>query len=217
MNLFFAIVLGIFGFTVGITTPFVSDKIIQYKCIRNEKEIPAKIFWKWYNRSIPIILNATFWTLAAMQLNNPISAVLISILFALSILFAVIDLRIHMIPNEMVLVTLVIGGLFQLVQYGFKPLLIAFACMIGMMLLFLVVGYIVGMGKVGAGDIKLAGAMGLVLGYPAVLNSAFVMSIVILAYCFFGIWFKKLTLVTMFPFAPFMMIGMLTALGIIIF
>ena len=217
MNLFFAIVLGIFGLAAGIATPFVSDKIIVYKCTKSGKQISAKPFWKWYNRGIPIVLNAAFWTLAALQLKNPVSAVLISVLFSISILFAVIDYRIHIIPNEMVLVTFVIGILFQLVTYGLKAALIAFACMFGMMLLFLIVGFIVGMGKVGAGDIKLAGVMGIALGYPAIMNAALVMSIAILAYCFFGVWFRKLTLVTMFPFAPFMMLGMVSALGIIIF
>jgi len=217
VNLFFAIFLGILGLAVGIATPFVSDKIILYKCTKSEKQIPIKPFWKWYSRGIPVLLNAAFWSLAALKLSNPFGAVLISILVSVSVLFAVVDYQIHIIPNEMILVTLVIGGLFQVVQFGLVPFLIAIGCMFGMMLLFLIVGFIVGMGKVGAGDIKLAGVMGLALGYPAIMNAALVMSIVIFLYCFFGIWFRKLTMVSFFAFAPFMMIGMISALGLIIF
>ena len=207
---------GVAGLISGIAIPTVSDKIIQNKCIRNKKEIPDHNFWKWYTRGISIILNTIFWTLAGLFLENPVSAFLISVLCTLSILFAVIDLQIRLIPNEMVLFTMAVGGMFQLIQYGFKSFLIAIACMLGMILLFLLVGFIVGLGKVGAGDIKLAGAMGLSLGYPAIFNGALVMSVVIIAYCFIGVWFRKLTMVTMFPFAPFMMIGMVSSLGIII-
>lgn len=216
MNLFFAIILGLAGLAAGIITPYISDRIIKHKCSVNNKSFPDKPFWKWYVRAIPIIINTAFFAAAGYFMENPGAAILISVLAGMSVIFTVIDLRIRIIPNEMVLAMLAVGAVFQLVQYGFRGLLIALACMFVLMLLFLIVGLIVGLGKVGAGDIKLAGAMGLALGYPAVINAALIMSAAIIAYCFFGVWFKKLTLVSMFPFAPFMMLGTVSALGMIV-
>jgi prepilin signal peptidase PulO-like enzyme (type II secretory pathway) len=170
---------------------------------------------RWFQLIICIV-NGILWTVTALKLA-PVPSLLCSILFTLAIIFAVIDIRIHTIPNELLAVTLAVGILFQLFQFGVKSLLIASACMLILAVLYLLVGFILGMDKIGAGDVKLAGVMGLVLGFPAIVTAILFMSISIILYCVIGIWIKKLTLISMFPFAPFMMFGMSVALCGILF
>jgi leader peptidase (prepilin peptidase)/N-methyltransferase len=217
VNLFFVVFQGISGLIIGFFTPHISDKVMKAKCLQRDKEIPPNQFRNKIVHGFLCIINSAFWTAASFLMENPLSAFFISLLFTLALLFAMIDFSIHLIPNEMVLITLFVGILFQFTQFGWKDLLIAFVCMFAMMLLFTLVGFLVGLGKVGAGDIKLAGIMGIALGYPALLTAVLVMSAAIIAYCFFGIWFRKLTLVSMFPFAPFMMLGMTASLSLILF
>ena len=98
-----------------------------------------------------------------------------------------------------------------------KALLTALICMLVLAMLYLFVGFILGMDKIGAGDVKLAGVMGLILGHPAIVTAILFMSLSIILYCVIGIWIKKLTLISMFPFAPFMMFGMMVSLCQILF
>ncbi|MDD4583788.1 MAG: prepilin peptidase [Eubacteriales bacterium] len=135
-------------------------------------------------------------------------SLILALLFSLALIISIIDLSIHIIPNELVLAMIALGVLFQLLYFDWKSMMIAMACLLVLMGIFAGLAAILGFSKVGAGDVKLAGAMGLVLGYPYILTAVFVMSAVMLLYCVIGIFIGKLTLVSMFPYAPFLMIGM---------
>jgi len=210
------IVFGVAGLLLGFLIPPISRRIISIKCKKQNKVVKGNHMDKLWFQITVCICNGILWTTVAFKLA-PVSALLCSVLVTLAILFAIIDIRIHMIPNELVLVTLGVGTLFQLVHFGVRSLLLSLLCMLVMMLIYLLVGLILGMDKVGAGDVKLAGVMGLSLGYPSILTAVFFMSISMIAYCVIGIWIKKLTFVSMFPFAPFMMFGLMCSLGTILF
>lgn len=212
MNSIHIIVYGITGLFCGFMIPYVSNKIISSKMKQKKTEIKYNFLESGLFRFVICILNGVAWAFAGMQLD-PIVALLFSILFSLAVLFSIIDIRIHIIPNQLVLITFAVGALFQFIHFGGKSLLIAAICSLVMMVLFTIVGFIVGLNKVGAGDVKLAGVMGMVLGYPLILVAVFSMSLALIAYCVIGISINKLTLVSMFPFAPFMMLGMVIALG----
>jgi len=158
------------------------------------------------------ILHITLWAFIGFKVDNIYLALLISFLLSLALLISRIDLGIHIIPNELVLTMIVIGILLQLVSFDLKSFLIAIGCMIGMGALFLITAAVIGFDKVGAGDVKLAGAIGLVLGYPDILTALIAMSAAMILYCAIGFSAYKLTLRSMLPFAPFMMIGMITGL-----
>ncbi len=207
----YIILYGFAGLFLGYMVPPMCRKIIRYKCERRNMTVKeSRLDESWFQLIISIV-NGILWTVTVLKLA-PVPSILCSVLFTLAIMFAVIDIRIHTIPNELLAVTMAVGVLFQLIQFGAKSLLTASICMIALMLLYLLIGFILGMDKIGAGDVKLAGVMGLALGYPSIITAILVMSISILLYCAIGIWIKKLTLLSMFPFAPFMMFGLLVAL-----
>jgi leader peptidase (prepilin peptidase)/N-methyltransferase len=82
------------------------------------------------------------------------------------------------------------------------------------MALFLIVALVLGFETVGAGDVKLSGAMGFVLGYPLILYGVLAMCGAIVAFCVAGMALCRLTLKSLLPFAPFMMFGLLFAVGV---
>jgi leader peptidase (prepilin peptidase)/N-methyltransferase len=102
--------------------------------------------------------------------------------------------------------------MFQLIYYGPKPLLFAVLSLIVLFLLFVLSAALFGFDKIGAGDVKLAGAMGLVLGFPFIVEALIIMGISVLAFCLIGITSRRLTRSSTFPFAPFMMLGMSVSL-----
>lgn len=213
-----AVILGLAGFSVGLLTPMAADKIIFYKCSRKDtKYIYDTRFTSRFVLTVVCLVNTLAWSLAGLKMENTLAALFLAILFAASVLIAVIDLRIYIIPNELVLFVLVTGILFQIQYFGFRSLLTACSAMFAMIMLFTVAAGIAGAGKVGAGDIKLAGAMGLVLGYPNIMTALIVMSAALVLYSVIGLITRKLTLHSMFAFAPFMMSGMAFSLVYILF
>jgi prepilin signal peptidase PulO-like enzyme (type II secretory pathway) len=212
----FIILYGISGLVLGFLIPPITSRMIRYKCERRNIAIKkSRLDERWFQLIICIV-NGILWTVTALRLA-PVPSLLCSLLFTLAIVFTVIDIRIHTIPNELLAVTLAVGILFQLFRFGSKSLLTASLCMLILAVLYLLLGFILGLDKIGAGDVKLAGVMGMVLGYPAIVTAILFMSISIILYCVIGIWTKKLTLISMFPFAPFMMFGMSVALCGILF
>jgi len=203
------------GLILGLLIPEMSRRIINHKCEQMSREPKQSRFDGRLFQIVLCVINGVVWAFTSLQLK-PASALLCSILITLAILFSIIDIRIHIIPNELIIITLAVGILFQLIHFGVKSLLISIASMLIMMIILLVVGLVIGLDKVGAGDVKLAGAMGLVLGYPLIMTAVLYMSLAMIAYCVIGIWIRKLTLVSMFPFAPFMMFGMIISLGSIL-
>jgi len=161
------------------------------------------------------ILSAAVWALSA-GMQNLYAAVLISLLFGLSLLTVLVDLKINVIPNELILALAVSGVLFQITYYGFESLLTAIVCMLVIAGLFTLIAVALGFSKVGAGDVKLSGIMGLILGYPNIIAALTIMCVSLLIYTQIGLLTRKLTLRSMLPFAPFMMLGLITTLVCIV-
>jgi prepilin signal peptidase PulO-like enzyme (type II secretory pathway) len=108
------------------------------------------------------------------------------------------------------------GIAFQISHSGISALVPSFVCMAVMMVLFAVAAVIVGFDKVGAGDVKLAGVMGLALGYPGIVTALMYMSASLLIFSAFGLILRRITVKSMLPFAPFMMLGMSVSLAYIL-
>jgi Flp pilus assembly protein, protease CpaA len=210
-NITYGVLYGLVGLVAGYYLFIWTEKLIKKKCLQrnNKNEDP---FNKNYIKIAFCIINAVAWAWAGLQVGEPLDMLLFAILFSLATMIAMIDLRIHTIPNELVIAILIIGICFQLIHFGGRSLLIAVACMLGIMILFMIVAAIVGFDKVGAGDVKLAGAMGLVLGYPHILSAVLVMCVAMLIFIFIGMKTYRLTLKSMYAYGPFMMIGLIVAL-----
>ena len=213
MDIFFKAVLLLAGAALGCVLPIISQKLAQYKL--KKKGLPFEREALYTAMPVKLgacILNAAAWMLSGFLADMFLTTALISVLFSAALLTALVDIQIRIIPNELLLVMLVLGIAFQAVQFGFAAIMPALLSMAAMMLLFSAVAGFVGFDKVGAGDVKLAGTMGLALGYPAIVSGLLIMSAVFVLFTIAGLLAKKLTLKTMVPFAPFMMTGMVFAL-----
>ncbi len=207
MKLFLPIIIGIAGLVIGYKIPEFSYKIMKYK--GKDYEIGNVDF----NISIILCLfNGLFWGYSFYRLDNIMYAAFIAIFMTLGLIIAYIDVKIRIIPNELVLVILVVGIVFQITYFGFRALVGAAISMIVMMVVFTAVAGFVGFGKVGAGDVKLAGVMGISLGYPLIITAIGIMAVVLIVFILSGMALKKIYLSTMLPFAPFMIIGYIFAL-----
>jgi Flp pilus assembly protein protease CpaA len=153
----------------------------------------------------------------ALNVNDLFVGLLIGILIILGLIIIFIDIQIRIIPNELVIALAVVGIIFQLYSYGLLSMMIAIVCMVVMMGVFTSAAGFVGFGQVGAGDVKLSGAMGLALGYPLVITAVEIMAIVLLVYITIGFVIKKIFLSTMLPLAPFMISGFIFALITLLF
>lgn len=210
-NMAITITFGILGIGTGIAIPAISDRIIAYKNQkRNIEAVGLTLGVK--SRGIVAVLNGLLWFYAGIGSENIITALLVSILFTAAILISVIDMQIRLIPNELILLLLCLGISFQIFYFGWSALLSALLCMTVIGLVFILVGRFVGFEQVGGGDVKLAAAIGLVLGYPQIKIALIGMSAALLFYCIGGLAVKKLTAHSAFPFAPFIMFGTICAL-----
>lgn len=195
---------GISGLLIGWKIPELSKKIMEYK--KGTVELNKSLYSNTAKYAISL-LNGAAWALAGLNAGNPVIGLLIGLQISICAIITFIDINIRIIPNECVLLIAAAGLLFQLMNFGLKALLPALISMIAMMTVFTFVASFVGFGKVGAGDVKLAGAMGLALGYPLIMTGIGIMAAVLLAFIGLGMALKKIYLSTMLPLAPFIAAG----------
>lgn len=205
------------GAAAGLAAPGAAEAISKYKRKKRGEvlERNAKYTALWIKIALGV-LSAAVWGSAAFYIENPVTCVSLVLIFTAAILFTLIDLRIRIVPNELILVMLPLGAAFQISHLGIKAIVPALICMVVMMGVFSILAGAMGFNKVGAGDVKLAGVMGLALSYPLVFIALAVMAVLFVVYALGGMALKKLTLKSMFAFAPFMMAGLASALVYVI-
>jgi prepilin signal peptidase PulO-like enzyme (type II secretory pathway) len=211
------VLYGLIGIILGYTIPYLSFRIMEYKKGKGNVN-SSKI--ALYSKIFKVFLSLSscgVWMFIALNVNDLFVGLLIGILIILGLIIIFIDIQIRIIPNELVIALAVVGIIFQLYSYGLLSMMIAIVCMVVMMGVFTSAASFVGFGKVGAGDVKLSGAMGLALGYPLVITAVEIMAIVLLVYITIGFVIKKIFLSTMLPLAPFMISGFIFALITLLF
>ena len=204
------ILFGLAGALLGILLPGIIESMILARqggnaqsVITSRSPVPAA-----FRKFLSGMLLAGLWIYAGFKFEGILSASLAALLITAALAITVIDWQIRRIPNELVLLMLIAGGAFQIIHFGLASLPKALLSMLLMMAVFLVPVFLGGFDKIGAGDVKLAGAMGLVLGQTYIVPAVLVMCGALLVYCVIGLFFRKLTLSSRFAFAPFMMLGM---------
>jgi len=216
-NIVGVIGLGLTGALSGFIIPYAAQKFSTYKSIAERpRSAPDRLYTSARVKVIICLFSAAVWALAAAGMDSVFWALLVSLLFGLSVLTALVDLKANVIPNELVLALSAVGMVFQCSYYGYNSLLVSIFCMLVIAGLFTIVAGALGFGKVGAGDVKLSGVMGLILGYPNIIAALTIMSLALLIYSMIGFLTRRLTLRSMLPLAPFMMLGMLMTLIFII-
>ncbi|MEA5050179.1 MAG: prepilin peptidase [Oscillospiraceae bacterium] len=204
------------GALAGAFLPDFADAVCRCKFRRKNKELaPDGRFMSPWLRVLCAALCAAGWGFFACRAPSGgiAAALLAGLIWFVSVAVAVIDVRVHLIPNELLLVIAAAGAALQVLLGGFAALLPALACMAVLMAFFVMCAKMLGgLWYVGAGDVKLAGALGLALGYPAVLCGAMCMALTMLAFCGIGLLAKKLKKTAMIPMAPFLSLGLLAGL-----
>lgn len=205
--------MSISGASVGYMLPTVAERISDFKCKQKGLTPEKKPSYIKHSLTFAVtVANAGLWLLSALGTSNVFQVLSVSLLFSLAILISLIDLRIRIIPNELVLAMCAAGALYKLAMYGPTSMGPSLLMALSLMTLFAAAAGFAGFNKVGAGDVKLAGAMGFSLGYPSVMTALAAMSAALLIYSLGGLAAKKLTLKSAFPFAPFMMLGLAASL-----
>ncbi len=209
MNVTAQIIAALLGVAAGLFIIPLSEKVAAYKLSFKHEELKESAFFSAWTVLIAFaLLNGAVWYLLARCFVSWPSLILACVIGFLAITVAIIDARIHIIPNEAVIILAVLGLALQTLLFGFKKgLLFSFLTMLGAMLVFITIGLIIGLSKVGAGDVKLAGAMGAVLGLSGIAAGLAVMAVTILAFILIGLLVNKINLKTMFPYAPFLSAG----------
>lgn len=217
MSIVTAIIFGLLGMLAGWFIPTIAEKTAKYKYSKQEKELnPDSRYISFLLKLGCLLLTGISWAALGYFLANPFHAALLAVIILDAIVIAIVDLRIHIIPNETVFVMAVIGIIFQITFFGFAAFELTLISAVGVMIVFIILASILGLRAIGAGDVKLVGAMGLLLGWPYIFYGLFGMSIIVLIWSVVGLITKKLKLNSMLPFGPFMMAGTVFAIALII-
>lgn len=220
MNYLLGILLALLLWALGTVYYYVYIESLAPKAVFT-KETLGGIFT--FNTPKIIILVAALGLGLAFgmmyQTGEPLEIILANqVMLGILATAALIDYKVKRIPNQLVLVLMGVGVvsiLIQVVQdpYTWRnavyPALIGLAVGGGILLLAHIVSRKSG---VGAGDVKLFGAIGFVLGFTSLLGALF--------YCFLfsalaGVWmllFKKAKLKDSMAMAPFAFFGVLVTI-----
>lgn len=212
MDIIVYIIFGILGLLCGYKIPEISLTIMEYKKGKDNFNISYDFLFSKIFKLSCCIINGAAWVFSILYMNNALIAFLVGIQITLGLIIAFIDINIRIIPNELVIAMMILGLIFQTIKYGLIALMSSIICMVVMMTIFISVAGFVGLGKVGAGDVKLVGAMGLALGPHLIIIAVGSMAIVLLMYIVVGMILKKVYLSTMLPLAPFIISGYIVAL-----
>jgi len=207
---------GLAGGAVGFFVPPLCDRLAGYKLRKKGRELEADPrFTGAAARTLCLLANGTGWALCAIR-GEGAAACLAGLIWSLGLAMMVIDLRLRILPNELLAAALAAGAALQVLTGGLSGLshgvfasLLIFA---GLMAL----GNFMGLYKIGAGDVKLAVVMAMTLGYPMVAAGMGAMAVSMLVFCGAGLLLKKITLKSMIPFGPFLVPGLWVGLFLIL-
>lgn len=135
---------------------------------------------------------------------------ILSVYFALFLLFLVIDLEHRVVPNMLVLPAMAFAAAASLFYpgMGLVSALLGGAMAFG----FFYLAAIIGRGGMGAGDVKLAGFVGLATGFPEVIFALLLSTLLGGVAAFLLVITRKKELKSHIPYAPFLVIGGMAAL-----
>ncbi len=157
-----------------------------------------------------ILLNGAGWLCTVLIMGFNIRAVEIMVVISAALVISVIDIKIHIIPNELVLLMLAsflvfffTGAMSQSILLHLLGLAIALALFSLPILL---------KNHIGAGDIKYIAVMGFCLGYPDIFKAVIILSGILFAWMIFITITKRAALKMKFALGPFISIGFVATL-----
>lgn len=200
----------IFSIILGISIPSISSKLIEFKSLKLNIESPKRLSKLTYIYT-GFIMSSFGFIVEVLELKNSIS-ILALLLVGISLSITLIDIKLNIIPNEMVLIMFFLGIIYRFFLAGLSSIINSFIGAV-IMALFLGISIIIfGTSKLGAGDIKLATVSGFIVSVEYLSTLLFMMALSIAIVCTIGLLIKKLKRTDMIPFAGFIVFGMDMAL-----
>ncbi len=213
MNIILGSFLGAAGLLTGWFIPAAAERLIEYKYIKKGQALSRDPrYTSVWLRLVCLAVNGALWAAAGAYAAGIAQAVLLAVILFDALMITIIDIRTHIVPNEAVLVLALAGLALRIIASGLPSVIPAIISMLTVMVVFTTLGSFLGAGTVGAGDVKLVGAIGLVLSWPYIMYGLVGMSALMLVWCGGGLIAKKMTLKSMLAFAPFMMGGAVFAI-----
>jgi leader peptidase (prepilin peptidase)/N-methyltransferase len=214
MDLIKAGVFLCFGLVTGFFIPAAAQKLIRYKCRKRNTEAPEFYFPAFY-KCLFLILNAGLF--AAAGLLMPLeSACVVCIFVFIALVSVIVDMHLRIICNEVVLLIFVLGIIYRVIIAGFQGLLGSLAALGIVIAVFgiavLVTKLLAKQTGVGAGDVKLAMAIAVTVGFTGVFYFLGGLAIAIVGYCVLGLIHRYLTTKSTFPMCGHIMAGFIIAL-----
>lgn len=208
MNQFATTVLVILiGAVVGVLMEKTSVYLIKrrVKTLTHHQfsgSLSKTIFWA--------MMNATIW-LIFIKINGIESKTLeCMMLFSICIILSAVDISIKKIPNELVLMTIFVGGAFIVTGQPITSIgMNVFGLLIGFIIFFLPA--MIGKGA-GWGDVKYAAAVGFCLGAYGIISAIMIMTFFLMIYASYLLISGKGNLKSKVALGPFMASGFVSVL-----
>lgn len=195
------------GAAVGLLLPAGADRMTKWKLKKKGRTPePDARFTGWAACLLCALASAMGWGLCR-YLGTPFTAALTMALWSCGVVLILIDLRVRLIPNEMLLAMAVMGLILQGWTAGLDGVVTAFFAALVLFCIYMGLGNFMGLYKIGAGDVKLSVVMALTLGYPCIMWAMLAMAVSMFLFCGVGIALRKMTLKSMLPFGPFLVPG----------
>lgn len=207
MKLIMILILGVISL---IVIPRSAFAIIKDKCLKENIEIPTFFSYKNYI-FLGFIILFIFHFIYYLDVEIYLTFLVI-LLIDISLALVMIDLKINIIPNGLLLVLFMVGVINSIAIYGISGIKNSVIGAFLMLLFFVISIAFFGTSKLGAGDVKLGIVAGFISSIQYLPTMLFMMAISISIVCITGLITKKLKRTDMIPFAGFIIFGMDMAL-----
>lgn len=201
------------GGMIGYFTTSIAEIIVKYKCKKLNREFIDYI-WKPGEQCIGALVTAVMFLLAGYSYPT-LQSVLLCAFCLLAVVGALVDFRIRIIPNELVVIIFALGLLFNVAEGDLRHLGLSVVSGVITFFLFMITARITyyfakSMG-VGAGDVKLATAAAFAVGLNRL--SDFYVGIVaaLLLYMVVGFSLGLIKMKSTFPMGVQIMFGFVAA------
>lgn len=156
------------------------------------------------------LMNGTGWFILVKINGIQANTLECMLLFSVCIVLSAVDINIKKIPNELIIMTLIIGAAFLITSQPILSLGInVFGLALGFIIFFLPA--IIGKGA-GWGDVKYAAAVGFCLGAYGIISAVLIMTGFLLVYTVYLIVTGKGNLKSKVALGPFMASGFIAVL-----
>lgn len=216
-----AAVSGIAGAALGWLTSHFTKKLIAYKCRQRSRPKPDDSVSKrakWFGIILLMLISMCAFTCGNFVIGGQFRYKAIFVVFftMIAISVSLTDIRLHLIPNESVLVLLIAGILYRVLFDGAVGLVNG---LLGIGLAILVFGgttavfyFFKRIPGIGAGDLKWILAISFIVGYPGFLWFLCGLVAAILVYVFLKMKRHLLHITDYFPMAAHLSFGFVVAL-----